>query len=41
MLRQYRLIFPDDSSNIASMPLREEELKVKRNVDAAKIYAVI
>src|SRR4029077_12020640 len=40
-LRQCRLVFPDDSSDIASLPFCEEKLKVERDVNAAKIGAVV
>src|SRR5439155_17037614 len=40
-LRQRRLVFPDDASDITSLPLREKELKVKREVDAPKIRAIV
>jgi len=40
-LRQCRFVFPDDSSDIASLPFCEEKLKVERDVNAAEIGAVV
>jgi hypothetical protein len=40
-LRQCRFVFPDDSSDITRLPTREEKLKVERDIDAAKIDAIV